>query len=220
MADLLPLYREIEDRCTAIARQRPEWPCHRGCSTCCRQLAEPLWLVPAEWRRIEEGLSTLDPEEKATVLARLEEASTWREGHLECPFLDPSKGICRIYDHRPAACRTYGFYMDLDGGRFCHKIAEELAEAEVTWGHQPSIDRRLRATHGLPIALAEWFESWHDDPHPPDAEQEPGTSRIDAKQEPGTSRIDAKQEPGTSRTEAKQEPGTSRATRKKPLLDV
>jgi Fe-S-cluster containining protein len=34
---------------------------------------------------------------------------------LACPVLDLETGSCRLYEHRPAACRTYGPAVRLDG---------------------------------------------------------------------------------------------------------
>ncbi|WP_309895279.1 hypothetical protein [Archangium sp.] len=47
---------------------------------------------------------------------------------------------CRVYAHRPMACRTYGFY----------------------WGNQDSLEDTLQRLSGATLSLFEWFAA-----HPP-----------------------------------------------------
>ena len=50
--------------------------------------------------------------------------------HHICPFLDREAGSCLIYDHRPVACRTYGFYVERDRGLYCGQIESRVNSGE------------------------------------------------------------------------------------------
>jgi Fe-S-cluster containining protein len=84
---------------------------------------------------------------------------------IVCPLLDQSAGACRVYAHRPVACRTYGFYVQRDKGLYCKDIESRVAGgalAEVVWGNQDVIDRRL-CDLGDTRELTEWFVRWKKD---------------------------------------------------------
>jgi Fe-S-cluster containining protein len=110
-------------------------------------------MVRAEWELLREGLDALAPEVRAEVDARIGELATAeREGrlprHVVCPMLDEQDGACRVYAHRPAACRTYGFYVERGIGLHCDMITEAVAarpadEAPIVWGNAESVDYAL-----------------------------------------------------------------------------
>src|SRR5262249_10276765 len=124
------LYDEIDQRAHAIAREQSPWPCQRGCDACCRRLAEPPSLTRAEWAELWSGFLQLDPATRAEVRRRVAEvAATAAPSQLvTCPMLDRDAGACRVYAHRPAACRTYGFYVTRTDGNWCDQIERMLAE--------------------------------------------------------------------------------------------
>lgn len=66
-----------------------------------------------------------------------------------CAFLDPAHGACLIYQHRPIACRTYGFYVDERGvGLYCESIQKGVEGgdfADVVWGNHSALEARLAA---------------------------------------------------------------------------
>ncbi len=79
-----------------------------------------------------------------------------------CPLLDKAKRACRVYAHRPIACRTYGFYVQHDLGLYCKDIESRVsagALSEVVWGNHDGIDNRLLAL-GESRELPEWFTDW------------------------------------------------------------
>src|SRR5262249_25261076 len=97
-----------------------------------------------------------------------------------CPFLDPQAGICLVYDYRPAACRTYGFYVERDRGLYCAIIERRVDAGEmvdVVWGNAAGVEFKLEGL--VPkIALAEWFSgspggSLRPLPTPPSARPDP-----------------------------------------------
>ena len=74
-------------------------------------------------------------------------------------MLDKSKGICRVYDHRPVACRTYCYYVQHDKGLYCNDILDRVTSGvlkDVVWGNQNTIDRQL-SSFGDTKDLTEWF---------------------------------------------------------------
>ncbi len=63
-----------------------------------------------------------------------------------------------IYDLRPVACRTYGFYRSRDQGLYCKDIERDVADQtldDVIWGNHDAIDVRLKALGSR--SLPEWF---------------------------------------------------------------
>jgi Fe-S-cluster containining protein len=79
-------------------------------------------------------------------------------------MLDQAQGACRVYAHRPVACRTYGFYVQRDKGLYCNDIESRVAKgdwATVVWGNHDAIDRQLNAL-GDSRDLTEWFASWQE----------------------------------------------------------
>lgn len=152
------LYDEIESRCAATLETRPDWPCGKGCSACCRALASPLRLVWAEWQRLFEALDDLPQALRESTERRLDALAEQDIRPYTCAFLDLDSGACRVYGARPAACRAYGFYVDRTGGRYCGQI-ESLLEQDgdegVIWGNHERLDSRLRSGWGEPLGLQE-----------------------------------------------------------------
>jgi Fe-S-cluster containining protein len=74
-----------------------------------------------------------------------------------CPLLDTGSGSCLIYEARPVACRSYGFYAERQHVLGCHRI-EALAResADVIWGNHESLEERPRAL-GPALELFEWL---------------------------------------------------------------
>lgn len=151
---LLQLHRAIDSRTREIASSHRNWPCHKGCDTCCRHLAEPPRLTRVEWDSLEEGLKRLPLDQQQEIAARIRANET-----AICPFLDPAAGACRVYDYRPIACRTYGFYVERDRGLYCKQIEAKVEAGEmsdIVWGNVAGVDAAL-AELGEKIGLIEWF---------------------------------------------------------------
>lgn len=135
-----------EARAQAITAQHPDWPCRRGCDSCCRSLARQPSLSQVEWQEVEAGLALLPAETRGEVNGRLAAASGSPAPHT-CAFLDPTDGACLIYQHRPIACRTYGFHVDERGvGLYCQAIQQRVDGGDFTgvvWGNHSAVEARL-----------------------------------------------------------------------------
>lgn len=145
----------VDERVAAIRSVRPDWPCRRGCDLCCRRLARAPELTRAERERVDEAVQGLEPSVRADVEARvaaLRARLVAREqGPVVCPYLDESEGACRIYEARPLACRTYGFFVDRDAPEVCEIIDRDLAargERGIVWGNAASLAAEVRAGLG------------------------------------------------------------------------
>lgn len=109
---------------------------------------------------MRDAIASLAPHSRAQIdeaLATRRELGDARP--VVCPLLDTTAGLCRIYDARPIACRTYGFYADRDGVLGCHRILE-VAETDdaVVWGNHGGIESERRAL-GESRSLLSWIGS-------------------------------------------------------------
>jgi len=156
---LTQLDHDIEMRVSAIRADHPDWLCRMGCDGCCRRLADIPTLTTAEWRRLKTGLDGLPASVFATISQNIATMTQQTARPLICPLLDQDAGACLVYEQRPIACRTYGFYVQRDKGLYCHTIETRVTAGDwqrVVWGNQDSIDRRL-AGLGDTKALTDWF---------------------------------------------------------------
>lgn len=139
------VHREIEERAREIAAVSGGWPCHKGCDRCCRRLADVPRLTGAERDLLSEGVAHLPAEVRRQVEERVREMAH-AVPPIVCPFLDRDAGACLVYDCRPVACRTYGFYVERDSGLYCGTI-REMAEAgrceAVVWGNACAVEVKL-----------------------------------------------------------------------------
>ena len=144
------LHQKVAARTEAIAEAHGAWPCRKGCDACCTRLAAIPELTAAEWELLRPAVEGLPAEVHHRI-----EALQGAVRPITCPFLDDS-GACLVYDARPVACRTYGFYVDRDGGQFCGII--ESLDADVVWGSGAAIEADLVAL-GQRRDLLSW---WRD----------------------------------------------------------
>lgn len=137
------IYEEIERRAKATHDAQPSWPCRRGCDHCCRSLAEPMRITRAEWELLRPAIAGLP----ATS-----------DDPRVCPFLDRDEGACRVYAHRPAACRTYGYYVERGSVLGCSQILGR-AEDDVVWGNAESVAQALAtlSSDDDALPLSEWL---------------------------------------------------------------
>jgi len=165
MNTLTELHADIDARVQAIRDDYSDWLCGLGCDGCCHRLAEIPSLTAVEWDWLREGLSSLPPKLLSDIGRDIVALSEQISRPIVCPLLDRSTGACRVYAHRPVACRTYGFYVQRDKGLYCKDIESRVADGDwvaVVWGNQDAVDRRLRGL-GDTRELTEWFVHWKKD---------------------------------------------------------
>lgn len=166
---LSSLHAEIDARVSAIRNERQDWPCGKGCDSCCRQLAEVPQLTAPEWELLRTGLAALPAQrldaidravrELAAAEAARAAAGARERRRVVCPLLDTDTGACPVYAQRPVACRSYGFYVQRELGLYCADIEQRVAGgdfADVVWGNHDAIDSQL-ARMGASRPLTEWF---------------------------------------------------------------
>lgn len=155
---LLDLEQRIEVRVQDIRASRDWWPCRRGCDRCCRQLAQPPELSLQEWVRIDEAIAALPVPIRAEIEQKIDKllvqiAENTVTSQIMCPYLDENEGACRIYDARPIACRTYGFFVARDGNDYCQIIKNEVSSridtaTDIIWGNAESIRNEIERVCG------------------------------------------------------------------------
>ena len=156
------LNEEVEARAREIAGDHGAWPCHMGCDRCCRSLAAVPRLTAPEWDLLRQGLDALPARVRGEIQKR---AAALDEGYrpIICPMLDRDLGTCLVYEYRPVACRTYGFYVDRGEGLYCREI-ETMADSgacdRVVWGNACAVEARLDAL-GASLDVRIWM---HHDP--------------------------------------------------------
>lgn len=160
------LHADIDARVAAIRATRADWPCAKGCDSCCRRLAAVPQLTAGEWELLRGALAALPSDQLAQVAHRIAAlAAVERDARapVTCPLLDEASGACPVYAQRPVACRSYGFYVQRASGLYCGDIEARVADgtlADVVWGNHDAIDRRL-AQFGETRALTDWFAPWY-----------------------------------------------------------
>jgi len=143
-------WREVEARARSVEATAGGWPCLRGCSACCRSLAEAPRATRAEWARVARAVDALAPEARGGVRERLA-AMARASAPYVCPMLDAASGRCLVYDARPTACRTYGYYVDGDGD--VKACADVDRDAPVVWGNEAAVETLLARDAGPPVGL-------------------------------------------------------------------
>lgn len=119
-------------------------------------------LTPAEWDGLRAGLAAMPATQRAALRQAVAALGASPARPVTCPLLDQVSGACLVYAQRPVACRTYGFYVDREGGLYCGDIetqADGGQLADVVWGNHEAVERRL-AELGDARPLTDWFAGW------------------------------------------------------------
>lgn len=151
-ARLNVLYTSIDARVAAThAASTDRWPCTIGCDTCCHNLSKVPEITDAEWDLLAASIA-YSPAYHPLFAARIDALKGAETGPVVCPFLAPEDGVarpgsCLVYDGRPAACRTYGYYAERGDLLGCATILahDNDGAAGVVWGNQLVVDRELDA---------------------------------------------------------------------------
>ncbi|WP_179228557.1 YkgJ family cysteine cluster protein [Leptolyngbya ohadii] len=159
------LDQRIESRVQAIRAERDGWLCKRGCDYCCRHLDHPPDLTAIEWERVDAAVAQLPVSEQAIVEQKINALlQQIAEGNLGlsvvCPYLNEQEGACRIYDARPIACRTYGFFAARHEEQYCQQIRDEIAhrgEGTIVWGNAEAIRKKLEQIGGAAVSFEQHY---------------------------------------------------------------
>jgi len=154
MSALVVIDAAVAARCAATAAAVPDWPCRAGCADCCRSLAQLPSLTAEEWQRLEAAVPAAHG---PAIAERIREELAKSQGPYTCPWLNRDDDRCLVYEARPVACRTYGFYVERDKGLYCNRIENRVATGEfdgILWGNQFRVDEQLDAI-GPRIPLAD-----------------------------------------------------------------
>jgi len=169
---LSQLLADIDARVYAIRADRSDWPCAKGCDSCCRRLAAEPRLTAAEWALLRDALAALSAQRLGEITTKMLALAAGQPSFpVVCPLLDPASGACPVYVARPVACRTYGFYVQRELGLYCLEIESRVADgalADVMWGNHDAIDQRLSGL-GEVRALSAWFARWERERSEPGA---------------------------------------------------
>lgn len=145
----------IDERARKTHAAHADFPCRAGCDTCCRSLPHLPTITRAEWDRLREALTQLDARTQEEIRQRLREEDARETGKTICPILDLESGRCRTYHARPIACRTYGYYVERDGGLHCDMVTRFAEEHPVVWGNGEAIAQDMRG-FGETATLGDW----------------------------------------------------------------
>lgn len=157
-SELISIQQTVDRRVSAILAGRGDWLCKKGCDQCCRRLAAIPSLTQPEWELLRAGFELLSEQEQSLVRSRIA-SLPGADRPVVCPFLNQESGACMVYPSRPVACRTYGFYVERDGGLYCGMIQSHVENgdyADVVWGNNAAIESALTAL-GPSRSLVEWF---------------------------------------------------------------
>lgn len=147
----------IQARVEASIEAHPAWPCRDGCDHCCRSLPSLPKVSAPEWERMHHAIEALAPDVRMRVHVGIA-SLRGIERRVTCPLLSDA-GSCRIYDARPVACRSYGFYTERDAGLHCERVLDALAPQldQVLWGNGEALGRELDA-----LGEARPLDAWLD----------------------------------------------------------
>jgi len=149
---------EVRFRVEEMVAAHGDWPCRRGCDDCCRRLASVPTVTAPEWRAIADAIQLLPVPTAKLIRERIQESSALSRP-ITCPLLDTRSGACLVYDARPVACRTYGFYVERTDVLGCNRI-EAIADqnAHLIWGNHVAVEEKLSAL-GPASELHAWLAS-------------------------------------------------------------
>ena len=144
MTQLHQIQETVGLRVREITSGHAGWPCRKGCDDCCRQLAEAPRVSRPEWRLIDAALKALPAETAGAVRRRIRKSASAVRPAV-CPLLDAESGACLVYEARPIACRSYGFYAEREYVLGCFRIRAIADERpDVVWGNHAALGSELR----------------------------------------------------------------------------
>ena len=157
MMPLDHIRQHVAARVDAICSADPAWPCRKGCDDCCRSLASVPVVSMEEWRQISAALDAMPAGQASELRTRIREsASALRP--VTCPLLDTNSGSCLVYEARPIACRSYGFYAERGKVLGCDRIVTiSTQQSGIVWGNHTMLEQQLD-TLGPATELFVWLD--------------------------------------------------------------
>lgn len=179
------LIQIAEDAFAEARRRAGAWiTCGPGCGECCHR---PFPITQADAERLREGLRQADAavaediERRAVALWRRMERDfpgdaaageltgneEWREWFFQrltgqaCPVLDEATQACRLYAHRPMACRLAGPLIQAGEGTFppCPKNYVGATKEQIEATRVVLDDPLFHEPPDAPETLVAWVTS-------------------------------------------------------------
>lgn len=159
--------------------------CHdcRGCSACCRDMGDSIWLDPYDVFQLTHNLEKSFEEllkkevelhvEDGLILPNLRMISNAEEEHeTACGFLN-EEGRCSIHPFRPGFCRLFPLGRNYEDGKLAYFVlkdacpAKEKSKIKINkWLNVPRIkdyEKFLVEWHGLTKSLRGYFAEHMED---------------------------------------------------------
>lgn len=155
--------------------------CHdcAGCSSCCRDMGESIWLDPYDVFQLTKNLgksmeSILAKEvefhvEEGLILPNIRMIG---EGEPACGFLSP-EGRCNIHGFRPGFCRLFPLGRNYEDGKLTYFVLKDACPAPNKskikinkWLNVPNLkayESFLVEWHGLTKMLREYYGEHMED---------------------------------------------------------
>lgn len=124
-------------------------------------------MTSGEWARLRVTIKGVEPSQRAEIERRVLDLSRApASATTVCPLLDLERGACTVYEGRPAACRTYGFFASRDADLRCERVNAAIEEHEprdahgttgIVWGNHAAVERRLARAFGAARSLSDWW---------------------------------------------------------------
>jgi uncharacterized protein len=159
------LFDQVAARSAALTLAHPGWPCARGCGACCRSLARVPELSRAEWLLIEAALDALPNAQRSACVEQAHALQLRdQDQRCQCPLFDQSGEICRIYEARPLACRTYGYYAGRSHDAWCDLVERHVTDARdrLVLGNLDASEAELARQGGERRSLLAWLAEYEN----------------------------------------------------------
>lgn len=168
---LLQIYTSIDERVSSVHEQSSPlaWPCMRGCDGCCYRLSDVPLITNAEWDMLAQSIRNV-PEHFSRFAAGIHRLAQHEQNAersvVACPFIAPDDGAsrpgsCLVYEGRPAACRSYGYFAERHDVLGCEDVLTHAVQMNVVWGNQTALQRELDAVSSSMLprqSLVAWWK--------------------------------------------------------------
>lgn len=128
---------DISDGKLYSANEMAKISCHdcAGCSSCCKDMGESIWLDPHDMYQLTKNLGKTIEEllakeiefhvEDGLILPNIKMVG---EQELACSFLN-EEGRCSIHDFRPGFCRLFPLGRNYEGDKLTYFVLKDACPA-------------------------------------------------------------------------------------------